>query len=332
MCSKRVRWFLIAGLAFLLILCASAVALALSTLGPAASCRNPANGPARPGLSARTLVSGGLERCYLLYVPASRAPSQPAPLVLSLHGFAGNAKNQKRSTGWDRIADRESLVVVYPEGTSFPQRWNAADLFSAESVDDVQFFRDVIADVAKAAPVDLDRVYVNGMSNGGSMTHRIACELADIVTAIGTVAAVPTEPPNGCTPSRPVPVIAFHGTDDPLVNYHGGSFKIPVSKGLFNLSMEPVVYSPVETWISGWAERNGCDMVPVPIQGAVGGIHYASCRDGAEVVLYTVDGGGHTWPGGPPIPLVGKTSTDIDASETMWAFFQAHLLDRTGGD
>ena len=166
MCSKRVRWFLIAGLAFLLILCASAVALALSALGPAASCRNPATGPAQPDLSARTLVSGGLERCYLLYVPASRVPSQPAPLVLSLHGFAGNAKNQKRSTGWDRIADREGFVVVYPEGTSLPQRWNAADLFSAQSVDDVQFFRDMVADVAKAAPVDLDRVYVNGMSVG----------------------------------------------------------------------------------------------------------------------------------------------------------------------
>jgi polyhydroxybutyrate depolymerase len=332
MCSKRARWFLIAGLAFLLILCAGAVFLTLSALGPAASCKNPANGPAQPGLSARTLVSGGLERCYLLYVPASHKPTQPAPLVLSLHGFAGNAMNQRKTTGWDRIADREGFVVAYPEGTSLPQRWNAADLFSAESVDDVQFFRDMIADVAQAAPVDPDRVYVNGISNGGAMTHRIACELVDIVAAIGTVAAVPTEPPNGCTPSRPVPVIAFHGTDDPLVNYHGGSFKIPVSRGLLNLSMEPVVYAPVETWIAGWAERNGCDMVPEPIQGAVGGIRYASCQDGAEVALYTVHGGGHTWPGGPPIPFVGKTSTDIDASETMWAFFQAHLLDRTGGD
>jgi polyhydroxybutyrate depolymerase len=332
MCSRRMRWFFIGGLACLLILCAGAAALIVSALGPAASCRNPANGPAQPSLSARTLVSGGLERCYLLYVPASHDPTQPAPLVVSLHGFAGNAKSQEKHTGWDRIADREGFIVVYPEGTSFPQRWNAADLFSAESVDDVQFFRDMIADVAKAASVDPGRVYVNGISNGGAMAHRIACELADIVTAIGTVAAVPTEPPNGCTPSRPVPMIAFHGTDDPLVNYYGGSFAIPVSRGLLNLSMEPVAYLPVETWIAGWAERNGCNMLPEPIQGAVGGIRYAGCRDDVEVVLYTVDGGGHTWPGGPPIPLVGKTSTDIDASETMWVFFQAYLLDRTGGD
>jgi polyhydroxybutyrate depolymerase len=265
----------------------------------------------------------------LLYVPPGLDRAQPAPVVVSLHGFASTAKAQEKVPRWQRIADAENLVMVYPEGASFPQRWNAGDAYLADKVDDVQFFRDLVADLAEAVAIDPARVYVTGISNGGAMASRIACEAADLVAAVGTVAAVPSEAPGGCRPSRPVPIMAFHGTADPLVKYEGGTHDVPWLRKVMNVSMEPMSYPPVETWIADWAQRNGCSTAPevIPARGDVRGIRYSGCNEGAEVVLYTIDGGGHTWPGGRPVPLVGKTSTDIDASAVLWAFFAAHPLD-----
>jgi polyhydroxybutyrate depolymerase len=250
------------------------------------------------------------------------------PVVFGLHGFASKASGLERVSGWSRIADAENLLVVYLEGTSFPQRWNAADPFLAQDVDDVQFFRDAVADVAQIAKTDPARIYVTGVSNGGGMTHRIACEAADLVAAVGTVAALPFEVPGGCSPARPVALIAFHGTADPLVQYRGGAFHNSRLTSWLDVSRGSLVYPAVEGWIAGWAVRNGCRRAPdvIPGSGKVSSIHYAGCREGADVILYTIHEGGHTWPGSKPIPFLGKTSQDIDASVAMWEFFQAHPL------
>jgi polyhydroxybutyrate depolymerase len=320
---------LLAGLLALVLLCACTSLLAYKAFGPTAACKNPATGPARPGASARTLLSGGRERCYLLYVPPDYDPARPLPLVVSFHGFASSARAQETVAQWNRLADREGFVVVYPEGTAFPLRWNASPEFLAGSVDDVQFFRDLLADVAANVAVDPARFYVSGMSNGGAMTNRIACEAADLVAAASTVAAVPFENPAGCTPAHPVPFIAFHGTADPLVPYEGGSYQLHGLRRLLNVSTDTVTSPSIESWIAGWAERNGCALPPqaLPAHGDASGIRYTGCRDGAEVILYTIDGGGHTWPGSGPIPFMGKTSQDIDASETLWLFFKAFQLE-----
>jgi polyhydroxybutyrate depolymerase len=147
----------------------------------------------------------------------------------------------------------------------------------------------------------------------------LACTLADRIAAIGGVSGAYLFPRDECRPPRAVPVIAFHGTGDPIVPYLGGesaSFHEP--------------FPPVTEWGAGWAARNGCAEKPesLPQTGEVTGIRYSGCRGDAEVILYTVHGGGHAWPGGEPLPewLVGRTTQDIDATAVMWEFFLRHPL------
>lgn len=272
--------------------------------------------PAQTGLVQDQIVFDGRARAYWLYIPASYDPARPAPLVFSLHGFASNPQQQARFSGFDEIAAAEGFIAVYPQGTGAPLRWNAGirGLNSGSTVDDVAFISALLDHLTATLCVDPARVYMTGLSNGGGMSHRLACELADRVAAIGTVAgAYPHPDDETCAPARPVPVIAFHGTADPIVPYDG----------------TPAL-PPIESWAAAWASRNGCDPAPadLPASGAVTGVRYSGCDAGADVILYTVAGGGHTWPGGPALPafITGSTSDDIDASRAMWDFFQAHTL------
>jgi polyhydroxybutyrate depolymerase len=311
----------------LLCVCAAA-ATAYWAVGRSLGCENPVQGPARPGWSARTVVSDDRERCYHLYVPRGYDPSQPVPVVVSMHGFLSNPNSQAVISGWHRLADREGFLVVYPQGTSFPKRWNAGATWGGAPVDDVQFFRRMLDDLSTVAAVDRSRVYVNGLSNGGGMAVRIACEAGDQVAAIGTVAGAVVGLEN-CNPSRPVPAVAFHGMADPVVPYEGGDMRGHVLPWGADLTDAPTYFVGAEEWVAIWAMGNGCNATPtvIPPQGDVRGVHYADCDQDAVVTLYTIVDGGHTWPGGAPIPGVGKTSTDIDATEEMWRFFEAYRLE-----
>ena len=310
-------------------LCACAAAAGIYwVVGPSPECGNPAQGPARQGWSARSLVSGGRERCYRLYVPADTDPSWPMPVVVSLHGFLTNPNSHAALSGWQELAEREGFLVVYLQGTSFPQRWNAYGAWSAGAVDDVQFLRDTVEHLSTVAAVDRSRVYVNGFSNGGGMSVRIGCEAADAVAAIGSVAGAVVDL-DGCTPSRALPLMALHGTADPLVPYEGGRMRGWVGRLGAQLTGAPSSFLGVEEWVATWAERQGCDPAPEPIptQADVQGRRYTACDEGVDMVLVTIDRGGHTWPGGLPIPGLGKTSRDLDATEAMWRFFQAYRLE-----
>lgn len=311
-CRGRGCLLLLVLLLLLLGIAAGGLFLAARASGPSGACKRPDVGPPQPGTSIRTLISAGQERCYLLHLPEDGLPPGSLPLVLSLHGLAERPRYHELITGWNRIADREGFIVVYPQGTGTPLRWNASD---------VQFLRDLVAEVETLVSIDRQRVYVNGLSNGGAMTHRLACEAADLVAAAGMVAAPVGDLPGGCTPSRPVPIMSFHGTADPIVDYEG-------SPGVAGPSERHWAYLPAPQWAADWAARNGCAPDPEPISavGDTRGVRYTGCDAGVEVVLYTIDGGGHTWPGGVPIPLVGKTSRDVDASETMWQFFVRYEL------
>lgn len=329
MVSSPNRRRLIVALVILLQLCVLTVAaVAYWAVRPSQRCKNPAQGPAQVGWSARTLVSGGRERCYSLYVPPGYDPSQPVPLVVSLHGFAMNPESQAVVSRWHELADRVGFLVAYPQGTSFPQRWGSYGSWGVGGVDDVQFLHDVLDDLAAVAAVDRSRVYVNGLSNGGGMSVRIGCEAAAQVAAIGSVAGAVVNLQD-CNPSRPVPAIVFQGTADPLVNYEGGRLSWFGLRWGAELTCIPRVFLGVEDWVAIWAEGNGCDPLPeaIPLQGDVRGVRYTGCEQDAEVILYTIESGGHQWPGGTPIPGLGKTSTDISAAEEMWRFFQMHRLE-----
>lgn len=306
----------------------------VSAQGNAAACSGKAAVTA--GLSAQTIQSGGETRSYLVYVPANYDPTQPIPLVFSLHGFSSNAREQAGYAHWDKIADSDPLIAVYPNGTGSPQRWNAGQrqiagvreqargplaqflsgFFESVPADDVAFMRDLIAHLSDQFCVDSARIYFNGMSNGGGMTNRLACELSDQIAAVGMVSGAYTEFPGGCNPTRPVPVIAFHGITDPIVPYEGN----------------PLINFPaIPTWAADWAKRDQCSLTSTPIdatKGDVSGVRYTGCADNAEVDFYTISDGGHTWPGSRPTLqfILGKTTQDIDATSTMWAFFKAHPL------
>ncbi|NDJ59478.1 MAG: poly(3-hydroxybutyrate) depolymerase [Chloroflexi bacterium] len=281
----------------------------------AAACA-PLSGEITTGTSEHTLTAGGIDRSYRVYIPPGYASSQPTALVLALHGFAQGAELLQAEATWDAVADEHEIIVAYPQGTGFPVRWHSDGGFDEDGGDDVAFLRTLITTLIADYCIDPARVYINGFSNGGGMAHRMACEAADVVAAIGGVAGAYSTPTE-CTPSRPVPVIAFHGDADMVVDYTGADdqFDLPA----------------IPDWAAGWAARNDCDLEAesLPVQGAVSGIRYTDCADDADVVLYTIAGGGHTWPGGPgevPAFIVGATTQDIDASAAMWEFFQRHTL------
>jgi polyhydroxybutyrate depolymerase len=326
MTSKLSRIILIVVVGILLLLCAI-VAGTYWAVGPALRCNRPAQGPAEPGWSFRTVISDGLERCYYLYAPPSYDPAQPAPLVLSFHGFLSNPNSHALITKWHQLADEEGFLVVYPQGTQFPQQWEAGPAWGT-GVDDVQFFLDMLTDVSAVASVDPTRIYVNGFSNGGGMTEFIGCEAADQVAAMGTVAAA-VATTKDCDPARPVPAMVFHGTADPVVIYDGGKVKHRIMRLIAESVDGPTNFVAAKNWVDMWAQHSGCDptLKVMDAPEGVRGWHTTGCDEDADVFFYAVEGGGHTWPGGLPIPGVGKTSNKISATEEMWRFFKRHSLD-----
>jgi polyhydroxybutyrate depolymerase len=295
-------------------------------VGPSLSCILPSRGPVTSGRSTRVLISSGVERCYLLYAPPGFSPEEKLPVVVAFHGFAANAQGFRSMTGWEDVAEREAFLVVFPHGSSFPLRWNVTPGARIEHIDDVQFMSDLLADLSGIATIDPDRVYVSGFSMGGTLADTIACELADQVAAVGVVSGKREDDPDSCNPTRPVPVIAFFGTADPIgdIEYPLWFFK------LMNIDPDKEYreYLPVSVWLDGWVARNGCDPGPEAIapQGDASGVRYDGCVADAEVVVFHIEGGGHTWPGGSNLPIFGKTTEALNASEVMWAFFEKHPM------
>jgi polyhydroxybutyrate depolymerase len=265
------------------------------------------------------LISSGEERRYLLYIPDSYDPSTPAPLVISLHGFAQWPAHQSQLTGWMELADQYGFIVVHPGGLGFPKRWRTELRAEEMPSPDVTFISDLIDQLESDYTIDPNRIYVNGLSNGGGMSALLACELSGRIAAMGSVAGAYTFSWEDCPSAGPVPAVIFHGTQDPIVPYQGGL-----------AGDSRFTFPPVPSWVEGLAQHNGCDRAPVeiPASGEAGGLRYENCADGADVLFYTIDDGGHSWPGGGYLPerLVGHTTQDIDATRVMWEFFQSHPL------
>jgi polyhydroxybutyrate depolymerase len=266
------------------------------------------------------LTSGGYARDSLLHVPPSYDPTKGTMIVVSYHGFTSNAPEQVALTSMNAVADARGFIVAYPDGLG--NAWNAGDCCpetQPPNIDDVQFTKDLLALVGGRYCIDPSRVYATGMSNGGFMSHRLACAMADTFAAVAPVAGVLGIDPDTCTPSRPVPVIDFHGTADPVVPYDGG----PAAKLL-----PAIVFRSVPVTMDFWRSADGCLGAPtVTYQyGTATCTRWSDCRGGADVELCTLTGEGHQWPGGLPVPALGNSTNDVNATSRMVDFFVAHPM------
>jgi polyhydroxybutyrate depolymerase len=277
---------------------------------------------------SQALVHNDTNRSYRVYVPeAVRAKGGAAPLVLVLQG-AGSVPDIMDHTHMAEVAEREGFVVAFPAAVG--SLWNdgALQVLGPNQSSDVSFLRRVVADIdEKVMRVDRRRVYSIGLSNGGMMSLRLACEAADLVAGVAAVAAsMPASLAEGCRPSAPVSVVVINGTEDPLVPYRGGSVRFtPVVRVGEVLSSESTA--------ALWARLNGCGEAAAPValpdrdprdDSRAVETNYLGCR-GARVRLTRIEGGGHTWPNGLqflPALIIGTVNRDIDAGHYAWAFFR----------
>ncbi|HYM36523.1 MAG TPA: PHB depolymerase family esterase [Steroidobacteraceae bacterium] len=273
-------------------------------------------------------------RTYRIYTPRT-PPKTLMPLILVLHGGGGSGSAMEGLAlgQFNRIADKHNVIVVYPDGVG--RSWNdgRSDLRSKavkEGVDDVAFLRAVVDDVGRRFNVDRKRIYATGISNGGLMSYRLACDASDFITAVAPVAAnLSAELSDECRPMRAVPIAIFNGTDDPMMPWLGGDIKVLWSR-------RGEVLSAQETF-ERFIKLGDCAL-PVthpprnraPNDGTSVVRHVArDCNNGGEVRLYEILGGGHTWPGGSPYlteRIVGKVSHKINASDEIWNFVKHFSL------
>lgn len=267
------------------------------------------------------LQHAGMERMYRVHVPAKYDPARPAPLLVAMHGGGGNMDLQADDRYYGEItsSEREGAIVVFPNGSSrFASgklaTWNAGDCCAGavrRDVDDVGFIRAVVADVQSRWNIDRRRIFATGISNGGMMAYRLACEAADIFTAIAPVAG--TDNTRECKPSRPVAVLHIHAKDDPRVLFDGGQGDIAGSTS----------HASVPATIAKWVKQDGCAAAAQRVldkPGAWCELH-APCESGAQVELCVTETGGHSWPGGAKPRGGPAPSQAISANDMMWDFF-----------
>jgi polyhydroxybutyrate depolymerase len=278
------------------------------------------------------MESGGESRDYLLHIPPSYSGSDATPLVLNFHGLGSNAQDQADYTGLPDKSDEEGFILVMPQGLATDiipiPHWNNTLL--EPRPDDVAFVSELIDKLQQELCIDPARVFSTGMSMGAMISTRLACDLSDRIAAIAPVAGfyfppladeLPESPE--CNSSRPVPIIAFHGTDDPIVPFDGG---LPTDEDFeFRLHFHDVDGIVIETW----AAHNGCDAEPSrePVTAGVYRLRYRGCDAGADIELYIIDGGGHTWPDATSDQgRLGFTTHEISANDLLWDFFVEHPL------
>jgi polyhydroxybutyrate depolymerase len=279
----------------------------------------------QPGDHRYTIQHDGRTRMYRVHVPATIDLGKPAPLLVALHGGGGNMDYQADDRYYGLVAksEREGFVVVFPNGYSrLPggkfATWNAGTCCGRardENVDDVGFIRQVVANVTGQLDIDRQRIHATGMSNGGSMAYRLACEMSDVFKAIAAVAG--TDNTRNCKPANPVAVLHIHARNDSHVLFAGGAGPDSVDKARIT------DFASVPATIAKWVRLNGCAAAPrrvLETSGAYCEVH-APCRGGAQVQLCVTETGGHSWPGGTK-PRGGEAASQaISANDVMWEFF-----------
>jgi polyhydroxybutyrate depolymerase len=279
--------------------------------------------PQIASLLSKTIVSSGLERNYLLYTPAN-LPAGPAPLVVVLHGGSQDAAVTASETlptfAWRTIADREKILVAFPNGLS--NQWNdcRSDKTNRSTANDSRFVSDVIDSVSAQRSVDSSRIYATGSSNGGMMTYRVALDLAAKFAGIGAVIAnLPVDPLQVCsaTPPNAMSVVIMNGTSDPLMPYEGGGVAMSTTSGTVRSA---------DATRDFWVTANGCSTTAaienLPDIVAADGVTitretYSGCRGNHKVAFFRAVGGGHTMPSLRYFTS-GRQSRDIEGAEEIW--------------
>jgi len=255
-------------------------------------------------------------RSYIVHLPPSYDAINSYPLVINMHGYGSTASQEQFYTEMDAVADTANFIVVYPNGVA--NSWNSGQAWSYnQGINDVSFISALIDTMTVNFSIDTTMVYACGMSNGGFMSYRLACELENKIAAIASVTGVMSDSIyNNCQTDRPMPILHLHGTIDPTVAYNGTPGN-----------------TAVETGIAFWAQNNNCPVTPVITSipdisitdaSTVEKHFYGTCDLSSEVVLFKIIGGEHTWPGVSYI--IGVTNQDINGSGEIWKFFRRHQM------
>ncbi|MCC5952937.1 MAG: prolyl oligopeptidase family serine peptidase [Acidimicrobiia bacterium] len=294
---------------------------------PSAGCGTTEVGAVRT--EERTIDVDGTERWYLLTTPEEHDGTTPLPVVISFHGLMEGAIIHAEQSGFDELATEEGFVAVFPNGTGEPLRWNIAD---GENPD-LDFVDALVAEVGEELCVDEGRRYASGLSNGAMMTSLVACARPGLVAAVAPVAGVTDI--ESCEPDRPIPLLAFHGTDDTILLFNGG-VNVAAIPGLdpdaeeMELPEADLDGDGYPATVAAWAANNGCDEASDVERTDEVVERVYDCPEGADVEFVIVVGGGHSWPGSEfserIAQIVGMTTFDADAAAEAWAFFQRFSL------
>ncbi|MDP3340272.1 PHB depolymerase family esterase [Frigidibacter sp.] len=291
--------------------------------------------PAAPssvaGMQLVEMSFQGRPRSYYVYVPRGAQGRGGLSAVMVLHGGQGSGEGIASTTGMTSAADQVGFVALFPNSDG--KQWNDGRASTRSNIDDVGFLRAVIADASARFGVDSSRVFASGLSNGGLMTQRLACDAAGSFRAFGVVVAnMPADLRASCSPARPVPMMFFNGTADNLMPYAGGEIKSLKALGM-GAGGEVLSYEQTKAF---WAGVDGCGgstgQVAVPDRAKDGTEvsveQFRSCSGGAELTFYTVEGGGHTWPGsaGGRSRMSGAVTQDISATSELVRFFGRYGL------
>jgi polyhydroxybutyrate depolymerase len=339
---KRSLWVLVVATAVLGVVAGPAIPAGAARVRPAASdgCGAGATAPATAGEVEQSVASGDATYTYLSHLPPSYDGTTPLPVVVDFHGYAEGSAIHTRMTMLGAKGDIEGFVTISPQGQGLGviASWDT-DLDGP----DVAFVGDLLDQIESTLCVDTNRIFVTGLSNGAFMTSAVACAYADRVAAVAPVAGI--QDIEGCDPARPVPVVAFHGTEDPFVPFGGGlgpsAMNLPAPDGSGRTIGDLVAENPeaaelqtgprVPAIVRSWAKRNDCN--PRPTRTKIGAdvilVRYR-CPKRATVELYRIQGGGHSWPGSAfsksIVAVVGPTTDTVIANDVIWKFFERHPL------
>ena len=299
-------------------------------------CAGSAGSAAAVGQTKETMTSGGDERWYYQHIPPAGSGTAAMPLVLDLHGYSEGADVHLQMSGLGPLGDTKGFITLTPQGTGPVAMWD-----TTLGSKDLTFLGEVLDRAEAQLCVDTNRIFVTGLSNGAFMTSAMACQFSDRVAAVSPVAGVRTI--KGCTPKRPVPIVAFHGTADGFVSFTGGlgeqALDLPAPDGSGKKLRDTLTPEQLKSGggdsipaiMAAWAKRNHCGAgtKETTVTADVTKVTY-HCPAAAETVLYRVTGGGHSWPGSTfsqsIASIVGPTTMSINADEIMWDFFVKHPL------